>query len=47
MANLRLGFFVALFIVEFAAGVQVVPVHDGVEDQEVTSFRLPAPEWVG
>ena len=39
--------WLSLLLREFAAGVQVVPVHDRVEDEEVASFCLTAPEWVG
>jgi hypothetical protein len=36
-----------LFRGELAAGVQVVPVHDRVEDEEIASFGLAAPEGIG
>src|SRR5262249_1482181 len=39
--------FLWLLFVEFAAGVEVVPVHDRVEDQEIAALRLPAPEGIG
>jgi hypothetical protein len=36
-----------LLLVEFPARVQIIEVQDRVEDEEVASFSLPAPHWVG
>ncbi len=36
----------ALFRGQLAAGVEIVPVQDRVEDEEVAALRLPAPERI-
>src|SRR5689334_12144380 len=36
-----------LFGVEFSAGVQIVPIQNGVEDEERAAICLPTPEWIG
>ena len=36
-----------LFSVQLAPGVEVVPIQNGVENEEITSFRLSAPHRIG
>src|SRR4051794_4304248 len=44
--KLFVPFVAKLFPRQLTAGVEVVPVQDRVEDEEVAALRLPAPERV-